>query len=52
MPADAAEYGRQLYATLRGLDSAGHDLIVVEAPPANPEWLAVRDRLMRAAHRG
>lgn len=52
MPGDAGEYGRQLYAMLRRLDAAGHDLILVEAPPAAPEWLAVRDRLMRAAHRG
>ena len=51
MPPSAAEYGRVLYATLRGLDAAAHDLIIVEAPPAGPEWLAVRDRLSRAAHR-
>jgi L-threonylcarbamoyladenylate synthase len=51
MPANAAEYGRLLYATLRRLDTADHDLIMVEAPPAAPEWLAVHDRLMRAAHR-
>ena len=51
LPANAAEYGRRLYATLRQLDAAGHDLIIVEAPPAAPEWLAVHDRLMRAAHR-
>ena len=51
MPANAAEYGRLLYATLRRLDAAGHELILVEAPPAAPEWLAVRDRLTRAAHR-
>jgi L-threonylcarbamoyladenylate synthase len=51
MPANAAEYGRMLYATLRRLDAAGHDLIIVEAPPAAPEWLAVHDRLTRAAHR-
>jgi L-threonylcarbamoyladenylate synthase len=51
LPAHAAEYGRMLYATLRRLDADGHDLIIVEAPPEAPEWLAVRDRLMRAAHR-
>ena len=51
MPADALEYGQALYATLRRLDAAGHALIVVEAPPPAPEWLAVRDRLSRAAHR-
>lgn len=49
MPADAAQYGRRLYATLRRLDAAGHELIIVEAPPAGPQWLAVRDRLSRAA---
>jgi L-threonylcarbamoyladenylate synthase len=52
MPDDAAEYGQGLYATLRGLDAAGYDLVMVEAPPAGPDWLAVRDRLGRAAHRG
>lgn len=52
MPANAADYGRALYATLRQLDAAGHDLILVETPPDAPEWLAVRDRLTRAAHRG
>ena len=49
MPGKAAEYGRLLYAVLRRLDTAGHDLIMVEAPPAASEWLAVRDRLARAA---
>jgi L-threonylcarbamoyladenylate synthase len=51
MPASAVDYGRVLYATLRRLDVAGHDLIIVETPPAAPEWLAVHDRLTRAAHR-
>jgi len=51
MPANAVDYGRMLYAALRRLDAAGHDLIIVETPPAAPEWLAVHDRLMRAAHR-
>ncbi len=51
MPADAAGYARVLYATLRRLDNAGHGLILVEAPPESPDWLAVRDRLARAAHR-
>jgi L-threonylcarbamoyladenylate synthase len=51
LPANAAEYGQMLYATLRRLDAAGYDLIIVEAPPAEPAWLAVHDRLTRAAHR-
>jgi len=48
-PADPAPYAHDLYATLRALDAAGHDLLLVEAPPANPAWLAVADRLQRAA---
>lgn len=49
MPTGAVAYARVLYATLRGLDGGGHDALLVEAPPDAPEWLAVRDRLGRAA---
>ncbi len=49
MPSDPAEYAKQLYATLHTLDRAGIEQIVVELPPDEPEWLAVRDRLLRAA---
>jgi hypothetical protein len=35
---------------LHELDQLGLDRIVVELPPVTDEWLAVRDRLMRAAH--
>ena len=49
MPHHAADYARTLYATLRALDAAGFHALLVEAPPATPEWLAVRDRLARAA---
>lgn len=48
-PGDAAGYGHDLYANLRALDANGADLIVVEAPPAESAWEAVRDRLARAA---
>lgn len=51
MPVDAAGYARVLYVTLRRLDNAGYGVILVEAPPESPDWLAVRDRLARAAHR-
>jgi len=44
-PADGAEYARALYATLRTLDDAGCDLIVVQPPP----WPALIDRLTRAS---
>jgi L-threonylcarbamoyladenylate synthase len=48
-PQDAAGYAHALYANLRELDRAGCDAILVEQPPDNAEWLAVRDRLQRAA---
>jgi L-threonylcarbamoyladenylate synthase len=49
-PMDADGYARMLYAALRELDALGATRIVVEAAPDDPAWLAVRDRLRRAAH--
>lgn len=49
LPDDPEEYARSLYASLRELDRAAADLIVVEAIPATPAWTAVADRLRRAA---
>ncbi len=48
-PADAAAYAHDLYANLRVLDRAGCDAILVEQPPEDAAWLAIRDRLNRAA---
>ena len=48
-PQDAAGYAHQLYASLRQLDEAGCDTILVEAPPQDAAWAAIRDRLTRAA---
>jgi L-threonylcarbamoyladenylate synthase len=45
------QYGHELYAHLRRLDAAGARAIWVEAPPDEPAWEAVRDRLQRAATR-
>lgn len=50
MPPCAVEYARVLYSTLRTLDGGGMHVLLAEAPPDTPEWLAVRDRLSRAAH--
>lgn len=47
--AEPHRYGRDLYANLRALDASGARVILVEAPPAKPEWEAVNDRLARAA---
>jgi L-threonylcarbamoyladenylate synthase len=51
LPDDAAAAARELFAVLRELDDAGVQLIWVEAPPADPAWDGVRDRLHRAAVR-
>lgn len=49
MPREAAIYGSQLYATLRRFDNGRFDYLLVEAPPVDPAWLAVADRLQRAS---
>lgn len=48
-PPDAAGYAHDLYANLRTLDHTGSDTILVERPPEDMEWIAIRDRLNRAA---
>jgi L-threonylcarbamoyladenylate synthase len=49
LPREPAAYASQLYAVLHALDDAGVERIVVALPPETEEWLAVRDRLGRAA---
>jgi L-threonylcarbamoyladenylate synthase len=49
-PRSASLYAHDLYANLRALDVPGVTAIVVESVPEGPEWVAVRDRLGRAAH--
>ena len=48
-PSAPAGYAHDLYANLRQLDAAGCDVMLVEEPPLEMEWAAVRDRLGRAA---
>ncbi|MFN3199087.1 MAG: L-threonylcarbamoyladenylate synthase [Bradymonadia bacterium] len=48
-PDSPRQYAQQLYATLRALDEAGVDSILVETPPEHPQWQAIADRLSRAA---
>ena len=50
LPAEPAGYAHGFYAALRELDGVGADTIVVEAIPESPEWVAVADRLRRAAY--
>ena len=49
LSADPREYAADLYAALHRLDDAGVGTILVQEPPQTEEWLAVRDRLTRAA---
>ncbi|MBM2621268.1 threonylcarbamoyl-AMP synthase [Actinoplanes sp. LDG1-06] len=46
---DPREYAADLYAALHRLDDAGVATILVQEPPQTEDWLAVRDRLGRAA---
>jgi L-threonylcarbamoyladenylate synthase len=46
---DPREYAADLYAALHRLDDAGVATIVVQEPPDTEDWLAIRDRLHRAA---
>ena len=51
LSADPREYAADLYAALHRLDDAGVDTILVQRPPDTEDWLAIRDRLSRAAAR-
>lgn len=48
-PRAVEAYAHELYASLRRLDALGCAAILVEAPPAEPGWQGVNDRLGRAA---
>lgn len=50
MPTAMIDYGHELYATLHRLDQAKFDCLLVEAPPSTSAWVAINDRLRRAAH--
>jgi len=53
LPADPSGYATGLYHALHTLDSTPTaQSIIVEEPPPNPEWAAIRDRLRRAAAAG
>jgi L-threonylcarbamoyladenylate synthase len=47
---NAADVAQQLYDTLHKMDALGVKELLIEAPPNEPEWLAILDRLTRAAH--
>lgn len=49
MPSDPTAYAARLYAELHWLDDEGVERIVVDLPPDEERWLAVRDRLRRGS---
>ena len=48
-PGDPSSYGHDLYANLHLLDKSGAETILVEVVPGFDQWLAIADRLKRAA---
>jgi L-threonylcarbamoyladenylate synthase len=48
-PEDPQSYARALYGLLRALDRANVERILIEKLPETMEWIAVNDRLGRAA---
>ncbi|CCD37927.1 YrdC/Sua5 family protein, required for threonylcarbamoyladenosine (t(6)A) formation in tRNA [Candidatus Paraburkholderia kirkii UZHbot1] len=48
-PEDPQSYARDLYGLLRALDRANVERILIEKLPETAEWIAVNDRLGRAA---
>jgi len=51
-PKSHDEFARVLYAALRSADEAGLETVVVAQPEGDGIAIAIRDRLMRAAHQG
>lgn len=49
LPAAPEPYAHGLYAALRELDAGQQNLLLVESPPDTDEWIAIYDRLRRAA---
>jgi len=49
IPHDAEAFAQAIYAELHRCDEMGAKLVVVEAPPALPEWSGIADCLQRAA---
>lgn len=50
LPSEPDKVAEQLYSALHTLDAIKVDRLLVELPPAKPEWIAVLDRLTRAGH--
>lgn len=51
MPTEAEAYAARLYDEFHRLDDRGIETVMVTLPPGAPEWIAIRDRLQKAAVR-
>ena len=47
---NANDVAQKLYDTLHKMDALNAEKLLIEAPPNAPQWLAILDRLTRAAH--
>lgn len=48
LPSDPEKAARDFYALLHAADESGADWIVLQSPPAEPQWRAITDRIQRA----
>lgn len=51
LPADADKAATALYQTLHDMDASEAEHLLILSPPNTPAWLAIIDRIQRAAHR-
>jgi L-threonylcarbamoyladenylate synthase len=49
IPHDEDAYARAIYSELHRSDDLGATVIIVEKPPAGPQWEGIHDRLRRAS---
>jgi L-threonylcarbamoyladenylate synthase len=48
MDLNTIKYSREIYKALRTADQSNCEIIFIERPPLNNEWIAINDRLNRA----
>lgn len=51
LPNNPHTLAERLYDTLHQMDALNAALLLIEAPPNQTEWLAIKDRLSRASHK-
>jgi L-threonylcarbamoyladenylate synthase len=51
LPDNPAAVAEKLYDTLHQMDALQVETLLIELPPNQPEWWAIRDRLKRASHK-